>query len=439
MSLRKIKQGIQSTSAIIGQTAGANGRLVIVNNGVETLSTKDGVSVARFYSEKDPAKQAGVKLVQQVCGAQLAEHGDGTTATAVMFGSLCRGHISDREIRAIDDELDALTPYLIKSAGTLYESAFTSANYNRDISLPIAEAVSNNGPDGLYMCEQAPVKGIVAETVNGFYFQGGYADPYCVNTATGRAEFNEPMVWCKSEYNLNDLMPIVGRAMTEGRALIIIGTPDEQARQSLKDNHLKGVLMSAIVIPEKIGRALDVLISDIQHVLGGEFGVVSKASISPRTTILTHDKDCAEYAESIKNAEAGSEPEKNENEMRAARLNGKVCLIKVGARTASDLRQFSDQVDDCLRSTISAARYGTCAGGGLGLLNAVHHPRLRRAVKAYMRAIGDTTGQKKLNPLGARFIDSRGVVVSAIKNAWRVARQVHRTGGTIIIPTDGEK
>lgn len=430
--MRKIKQGIKSASRIIGLTAGANGRLIVIDNGVETLTTKDGVSVARDFYEKDPEKMTGVRLVRQACRAQLSEHGDGTTATAVMLGSLALAHMTKRQLAQIDAELNNLVPEAIPEAGTLEDAALTSANYSHEIADPIASAVRKNGAKGLYICEQAPVKGIVAESVNGFYFQGGFGDPYCVNTNKGTCVFKEPLVWCKAEYNLNDLAPIAGRAVQERRPLICIGQPDEQARESLKANHLQGTLLSAIVMPEKIGHALDVLITDIEKILGGHYGVIEKAVITPRTTMLTHSQDLTEYAESIRVAEAGSDAEKNENDMRASRLVGKVCMIKVGASTASALRQFSDQVDDCLRSTISAAKYGTCAGGGKALLETVHNKHLKKAVRAYMKAIGDTTGTKRLNPLGAEFIDSRGVVVSALKNAWAIARQVHKAGDKIL-------
>lgn len=430
--LRKIKQGIKRAAHVIGLTAGANGRLIVVNKGVDTLTTKDGVSVARDLYDTDPARMAGIKLVTQACSAQLREHGDGTTATAVMCGSLCTQRISDYALRAIDMELDALTPDSITPAGTMKEAALTSANYSHAIADPLHAAIELNGKDGLYICEQAPVNGIVSESVNGFYLQGGYADPYCVNTNNGSCVYLNPLVWCKAEYNLSDMMPAVNRAIAEGRALVLIGQPDEQARESLKTNHLNGMLLSAMIIPEKIGRQLDILITDIEKILGDHMGVIDKAVVGKVNTILTHSVDLSEYADSIRAAEASCDAEKNENEMRASRLLGKVCLIKVGAQTASALRQFSDQVDDCLRSTLSAARFGTCAGGGKGLLDAVKNPHLRRAVKAYMRAIGDMSGTKKLNPLGAEFIDSRGVVVSAIKNAWEVARQIHRAGDTII-------
>lgn len=430
--LHKIKQGIKRAADIIGLTAGANGRLIVVNTGVDTLTTKDGVSVAEFLHDSDEARMAGIKLVTQACHAQGREHGDGTTATAVMCGSLTGQRISARAAAKIDAELRDLVPESIESSGTLYDAALTSANYDRSIAAPLHAAIEKNGKDGLYICEQAPVNGIVSESVNGFFFQGGYVDPYCVNTNNGSCVYLAPLVWCKSEYNLNDMMPAVQRAMQENKPLILIGMPDEQARESLKANHLKGVLMTAMIIPEKIGRQLDVLLTDIQKILGGQMGVIDKAVISPRTTILTHSVELAEYAESIKSAEAGCDAEQKENEMRASRLLGRVCIIKVGAQTASALRQFSDQVDDCLRSTLSAARFGTCAGGGRALLKAVKNPHLRRAIKAYMRAIGDMSGTKKLNPLGADFVDSRGVVVSALKHAWEVARQIHHAGDTII-------
>lgn len=433
-NIRKVKQGIQYAAKMIGKTAGARGRLILVDNGVDTLMTKDGVSVARFLKSDDESIMAGINLVRQACNAQLREHGDGTTATAVMCGSLCGQRISRAAMRAIDSELAKLSHQSVNEYGKLKNAALTSANYSHEIADPICQAIETNGKDGLYICEQAPVQGIVAESVNGFFIQGGYADPYPVNTPNGTCVFNAPLVWCKAEYDLNDLMPVAQRASNEGRPLIIIGNPDEQARQSLKDNHLRGILTSAMVIPEKIGRQLDVLLTDIMKITGDENpGMIDKAVISPRTTILTHSVDLTDYAMAIHDAEAGSDAEKSENEMRASRLLGKVCMIKVGASTASALRQFSDQVDDCLKSTLSAAKYGTCAGGGRGLMDTVKNRHLRRAVRAYMRAIGDKTGVKCLNPYGAMFIDSRGVVVSAIKKAWDVARQIHSAADETIV------
>jgi chaperonin GroEL len=73
-------KGIDILADAVVSTLGPNGRNVVIANGQGfPQSTKDGVTVAKSITLKDPNQELGVQLVKQAAIKTAEKAGDGTT------------------------------------------------------------------------------------------------------------------------------------------------------------------------------------------------------------------------------------------------------------------------------------------------------------------------------------------------------------------------
>ena len=77
----KMIKGIDTLADAVVTTLGPNGRNAVYTEGDTVSSTKDGVTVAKSITLKDPAQQAGVQLIKQASVKTADNAGDGTTTS----------------------------------------------------------------------------------------------------------------------------------------------------------------------------------------------------------------------------------------------------------------------------------------------------------------------------------------------------------------------
>ena len=80
----ELVRGIDKLTDAVVATLGPNGRNVVIDNGDSPQSTKDGVTVARSISLKNPTQELGVKLVKQAAIQTANKAGDGTTTSTLL-------------------------------------------------------------------------------------------------------------------------------------------------------------------------------------------------------------------------------------------------------------------------------------------------------------------------------------------------------------------
>ena len=98
-----LKKAIIKIADLVKLTAGADGRTILINNSVDCVATKDGISVLNAYQPLDNIELAGKLLLQQALSRQLLEHGDGTTATACFMAEFLKYNYSLKEIKEMDE------------------------------------------------------------------------------------------------------------------------------------------------------------------------------------------------------------------------------------------------------------------------------------------------------------------------------------------------
>ena len=146
---KKLVKGIDTLADAVVSTLGPNGRNVVIekeHNQVQ--STKDGVTVARQISLKDPIENLGVNLVREASIKTADKAGDGTTTSTLLAREMIKEglqHLTNGanavEIkRGIDKAVSSIVKSLksniaedISEEGQLEQVATISANNDPEV------------------------------------------------------------------------------------------------------------------------------------------------------------------------------------------------------------------------------------------------------------------------------------------------------------------
>ncbi|MDR0803866.1 MAG: chaperonin GroEL [Rickettsiales bacterium] len=408
----KVKDGVNILADAVAITMGPKGRTVVIEKPYGSpVATKDGVSVAKEVSLKDPEENIGAKLMQGVAKKAGDSAGDGTTTATVlarkMFNEgykmtaagmnpmdLKRGiDLAVGEvIRDIDEHAKP-----VKDSTEIAQVATISANGDAELGRQIAEAMERVGKEGVITVEEA--KGLDTEitVVEGMQFSNGFMSPYFVTNAEKMlAELDgaQILVSEKKITGLQALLPILEPIAQSGKPLLIIADDVEsEALATLVLNRIRGGLKICAVKAPGFGDRRKEMLKDIAILTGAtvisdDFGMtlenISPAVLGSAKRVVVGKEntlivDGAGEKSAIKNrsdeiraalANTTSDYDREKLSERLARLVGGVAVIKVGGMTEVEVKEKKDRVDDALAATRAAVRDGIIAGGGVALARA---------------------------------------------------------------------
>jgi len=408
----KLSAGVDKLANAVKITMGPKGRTVIIEKSYGApVATKDGVTVAKAVSLKDPMENIGARMIQEVAKKAGDDAGDGTTTATVLAQKII--HEGRRVIaagmnpmdvkRGIDMAVDAVVADIdkharpVKDSAEIAQVATISANNDADIGKKIADAMEKVGREGVITVEEA--KGLETEidVVEGMQFDQGFMSPYFVtNSEKMLAELDNAQILVseKKITGLQALLPILEPIAQSGRPLLIIAEDVEsEALATLVLNRLRGGLKVCAVKAPGFGDRRKEMLRDIAVVTGATvvsddmgmtfenitmdvLGSAKKVVVSKDNTLLAHgggDKNAiAARADEIRVALSNttSDYEREKLSERLAKLVGGVAVIKVGGMTEVEVKEKKDRVDDALAATRAAVADGIVAGGGIALVRA---------------------------------------------------------------------
>lgn len=409
----KIKAGADKLADAVKITMGPKGRTVIIEKSYGgPVATKDGVSVAKEVSLKDPEENIGAKLLQGVAKKAGDNAGDGTTTATVlaqkMFAEgykmsaagmnpmdLKRG--IDLAAAAVIADIDAHAKP-VKDSTEIAQVAAISANGDSELGRQIADAMDKVGKEGVITVGES--KGIETEieVAQGMQFDHGFLSPYFVTNSEkmiAELENAQVLVSEKKISNLQALLPILEPVAQSGRPLLIIADDVEsEALATLILNRLRAglkicavkapgygdrrkemlkdiaTLTNATVISDEMGMTFENITTDV-------LGSAKQITVSKDTTLIVDGagdkKSIAARADEIRNAleATSSDYDREKLSERLARLVGGVAVIKVGGMTEIEMKEKKDRVEDALAATRAAVSDGIVAGGGVALVRAI--------------------------------------------------------------------
>jgi chaperonin GroEL len=409
-ALLEMKQGVDRLANAVKCTMGPAGRNVVIQKSFGSPQvTKDGVSVAREIELAEPFASMGAKMVHQVAKKTNDKAGDGTTTATVLAQAIFTAglkHITaganavqvQRGVNgAAQAASDAIQGFAVKCKGKddYRKVATVSANHDAAVGELIAEAISKVGAEGVVEVEEGRGNDTELEFVEGMQFDKGYMSPYFMTDPKSAECVLEDclvLIHEKKIANLTDLLPLLNKAVSAGKPLLIIAEDmDNEVLATLVINRLRGSLKIAAVKAPGFGDRRKAMLQDIAILTGGTFfaedlgrslesidlGELGKAKkiviTKDDTTIIEgagKKKDITSRAEQIKAQHEASTSEYDREKLmeRHAKLTGGVCIIHVGGSSEMEMKQRKDLVEDALAATRAAAKEGYVAGGGVALL-----------------------------------------------------------------------
>ena len=411
----KLLAGVEKLAETVVSTLGPNGRNVVIaqQGGNLPTSTKDGVTVAKTISLKDPVENLGAQIVKQAAIKTGDSAGDGTTTSTLLtkelfkegmkYTNISQKHNAVSIKRGMDIASKAVVVALkelstdIASEDQIKQVATISANNDSEIGELIAAAMDKVGREGVVTVEESKTHETTLETVEGMQFDRGYKSPYFVtDNSTMQAQLDEPYILLyDGKINaIKELLPILEAVSQQNKALLIIAEDiDGEALAAMIVNKMRSILKCCAVKAPEFGDRRTHVLEDIAILTGGTVISKQKGLRLDKITFdqlgtsrgVTVEKDkttivdgngaedaIVERLEEIKGqierAESNYAVESLQN--RLAKMAGGVAIINVGGFTETEMKEKKDRVDDALHATRAALDEGIVSGGGVALLNA---------------------------------------------------------------------
>ena len=381
---RKIQEGIDIVANAVKVTLGPKGRNVILDQEYgQPHITKDGVSVAKEIELKDRYQNVGVKLIKSVASKTVNDVGDATTTSTVLTQAIVKEGLKNvtaganpMDLKkgidlAVEEVVEVIKAIAIPVDDKIAQVATISANNDEEIGNLIADAVSKVGRDGIITIEEAKGTETYIQVNEGIQFNTGFLSPYFItdrDKSTCVLE-NPRVLLCGSKMtSLKDFYKVLEITMTEHRSILVIAPDyDSEVLDTLVLNKIKANFKICVVKTPRLNK--DDLNVDISAVTGAmilddrftpelrHLGSAEKIIIDKHNTTIINGNgsDLKDHIDRLR--EKGLEE-------RAARLEGGIATMYVGAGSEVELKEKKDRIEDALCATKAALEEGIVPGGG---------------------------------------------------------------------------
>jgi len=413
----RVLGGAQALYDAVKVTFGPKGRNVVIEKpfGGPTI-THDGVTVAEnveLPSDDDETLgyKVGADLIKKAATKLNKVAGDGTTTVTVLTYQIlaeankliAAGHNPMELRRGIEAagkdiivKLDKLAENISGKSERVAEVATISAG-DKEIGTLIAKVIEKIGKDGVVTVEAGQGLQLESEVVEGYSLDRGYVSSFFVTDTTRQeAVYEKPSVLItdKKLSAIQDFLPMLEKMAAAGKKdlVLIAEEVDGEALSVLVLNKLKGVFNTLAIKAPAFGDRRKEILEDLAILTGAtvvssdlgmsfeEVGLdvlgSARKVISARdeSTIIEGGGSKKAIEDRIKAIKAQietapSEYDKEQLEKRAAALQGKVAVIKVGGATETEIDEKKFRVDDAVAATKAALAEGIVPGGGVTLVN----------------------------------------------------------------------
>jgi len=410
-----LKRGVEQLANAVRVTLGPKGRNVVIDKkfGAPHV-TKDGVTVAKEVTLKDPIENMGASLIREAASKTSDLAGDGTTTATVLAHSMVVSGLKnvasganpidvkrgmDKAVEVIVKGLEEISTPVGNDPMKITQVASISANNDDVIGTLISQVMEKVGKDGVITVEEAKGTQTEVKVVEGMQFDRGYLSPYFVtNSDKMLAELDNPfiLVTDRKISTMKDLVPALELSLSNGKPLLIIADDiDGEALAALVVNKLRGSLKVVGVKAPGFGDRRKQMLEDIAILTGAtliseergfkidsvtieDFGKCDKITVDKDNTTIVGglgDTDqiqlrIGQIRSQIQDSTSDYDREKFQE--RLAKLTGGVGVIYIGAATEVEMKEIKDRVDDALNATRAAVEEGIVPGGGVAYIRAAH-------------------------------------------------------------------
>jgi len=418
---KKLQTGVNTLANVVKVTLGPKGRNVAIQKAFgDPLVTKDGVSVAKEVELEDRFENMGARLMLEVASTTSDNAGDGTT-TATVLGQeifneglkLVEAGIAPTSLKrgmdvAAQDIVEVLTGMTHKISGPddIRNVAKISANGDLEIATILADCVAKVGNDGVINIEEGKTTKIVVDTVEGMQFDRGWVSSNFDVEGHGSIVLEDChiLVTDIKMASPTPLLPLLNKLVERGHKLLVI-SPDYESIAINTFIQNQGALRSVLVKAPGFGHLQGSTLEDICAFVGASFisqsfghtfdsvfnpasggdgaedpvellGFADKVVVTAKDFTIFGGHGADELIEERMSMirglmyQTGSEYDRDKLKDRLAKLQGGICVIKVGAQSEVELKERKARLEDALFATRASIEDGVVPGGGVALLRA---------------------------------------------------------------------
>ena len=419
--------GVNTLSDTVRVTLGPKGRNVVLDKAYGSpLITNDGVTIAKEIELKDPYENMGAQLIKEVASKTNDVAGDGTTTATVLAQAMVNEGMKNLAAganpvilrrgmkKAADLAVDAIKDMSRPISGKKQVARVAAISAGDDnVGSLVADAMEKVTGNGVITVEESKTMQTELDLVEGMQFDRGYVSAYmCTDMEKMEAVLDNPyiLITDKKISNVQEVLPLLEQLVQTGAKLLIIAEDIEgEALTTLIVNKLRGTFTVVGVKAPGFGDRRKEMLKDIATLTGGQvisselglelkeaqigdLGRAKSVKVSKENTIIVDGMgDAADIEARIAQikaqvAETTSEYDKEKLQERLAKLAGGVAVIRVGAATETEMKEYKLRMEDALNATRAAMEEGIVAGGGAAYIH---------AAKAVAAAVAKMDGDEK--------------------------------------------
>ncbi len=394
--LKKLVEGFVDGCAITAQTLGPHGRNVMVQGQFDYKIMNDGVRIINAMNFDDPIKNAGLWVAKNASAKTNDDVGDGTTTTVVLLKAIVEEALKRTESRAeikrsLEEALPKAVKILMESAVPMKDEDIERVAFliseHEDIARFMKEIYEKLGRDAAIQIEDSKTSETKYEIEDGYRLYDGYmSEWFFTDEKTRKAVLEDvPVIVATQKLSKNsDLMPIALQFKEAGvnQAVFFLQDIDDQMLGLLVKNHLQNNFKAIVVktLPEYLEDIAAITGTKIVGEQSGylweklklkDLGYANKVVADKNATLIQSDAKAAQARALELQVNAADEPNmyrKSKLEERAARLRGKIAILKVGGHTELEREYRELKAEDCIRALPKAFDGGLVEGAGSALL-----------------------------------------------------------------------
>ena len=404
----KIIEGVVAAVDAIKTTLGPCGKCVAITKdfGDPDIS-RDGSTVAKSISFKDPLKNMGATLVKKAASKTEETAGDSTSTCAILTEEMVlKGQkaintganvnkIKNGMIKAEKWVLDYIKKNATQIDGDLEKIrkvATISANNDPEIGDLIVQCMEKIGVDGVITAEYSNGLDTTVDITKGMMYSRGWSSPqFVTNPAEGKCVMENPYIIVVGEKisNVNQILPLMEQLMPTARPfLFVVDDIDTIVETTLIMNCLNGALRTCVVKGIDFGDSrknsmMDIAVftganyitpemgKDITQATLDDLGTADKVVVSRDSTIIYggsgNETEIKERIDILKQRLADptcSDYDKTKFTKRIANLGGGIGVIRAGGISEVEKSNRKATIEDAILASKSAIEEGCCCGGG---------------------------------------------------------------------------
>jgi len=488
-ALTRLATGIRKAANIVGKTMGAAGVNVSLEHKLNPkhLLVNDGSTIVEAIELADPIESIGLSFLKEAVARSNSNSGDGSSTTTLLLSSILeegiRSGVSTLEIKrsleeclpiiesALKDQTKEITAKDIKAVATI-------AGEDEEVAAILQEIYEKIGKDGLIHLENSGTYDTTYSLIEGVRFiDTGFLSPYMAHGHKTKAIYKNPTILVTKNkiQHINDINPLLAALEAQNKKDLVIFTDDMDSgvARILIEAHTKGVLNILIIkaptlwksyVFEDFAKCVGATI--IEDSSGTKLGKELQLSCLGTCDTLICDKEettligIKDISDHIKELEADGS---TDSKLRLSWLTTKTAILKLGAKSETELSWRRYKTEDAIFSSRLALRSGIVPGGGVALFNAAQHLydtiggkilkiALQEPIKQIMRNDGVDLSQKTPFEIGGTLgynakshkggvdmfeegiVDSAEIVRNAVRNSLGIAATMLTTSSVITLP-----